>query len=226
MYKEEIWGIHDEYPMYKISSYGDKVFSMYTNKYLKFHKNNSGYSRVNINNKFGIHKSVFVHKLILEIFDKPRPKFAIARHYPDQNVTNNNIENLSWSNQQQNNWDRIENGTYNQAILDPDEIILIKELLINGATHIDIQETVNKQISAAVISNIRHGNIWKNIGPDISNYEFRKGGGQKLTIDQVKQIKRLLLTKQSQSSIAKQFGIHQSAVSNINRRKSYSDVKI
>jgi len=226
MYKDEVWGYHVEYPNYLISSYGDKIYSNYIQNYLKFHKNENGYYRVNILDKYKNKKSVFVHKLVLETFVGFRPKFHVTRHYPDQDPTNNNIENLSWTTCKQNNFDRFENNTYCQAYLTLDEVILIKDLLICGATHIDIQNAINKDISAPVISGIRHGNVWKDIGPDISMYEFRKGGGQKLTINQVKTIKQMLKSNYSQSEISRQFNIHQSAVSNIKTGKSYSEVII
>lgn len=218
------WKTIPGYSKYIINECGD-IYSFFSDNILTPAINQDGYLRIMLKNNNNKRKTEFVHKLVLLTFIGPRPKGMICRHYPDQNPQNNHISNLSYSNQQQNSYDRIENNTYTCAILTPNMVIHIKEMLQNHATDKQIQEIYD--ISSAVLSNIRHNNIWKNIGIDISNIEYRRGGGQKLTIDEVKIIKTLLKEgKLSQQKIANKFGIDQSAVSNIKNNKSYRDVKL
>ena len=220
---ELTWKIIPNYSKYLVSDNGH-VYSLETEQFLCGIITKSGYIRVSMKRDDGIFKNEFVHKLVLSAFVGPRPHGMICRHYPDQNRQNNKLSNLSYSNQVQNNYDRIENGTYNQATLTPEDVINIKTLLALGKSDVDIRNA-GYNISAGILSNIRHNKIWKNIGPDISNIEYRRGGGQKLNIDQVREIKQMLNSKQyTQTQIAAKFNIDQSAVSNIKNGKAYSDV--
>jgi len=54
---------------------------------------------------------VKVHHAVLEAFVGERPPGAIGRHFPDREVSNNRLANLSWSTQSQNMLDRRAHGT-------------------------------------------------------------------------------------------------------------------
>lgn len=56
-------------------------------------------------------RSAAVAVLVLEAFVGPRPPGGIARHFPDRDITNNALVNLSWSTQSQNMLDRRTHGT-------------------------------------------------------------------------------------------------------------------
>lgn len=218
------WKQIPNYSAYYVSNTGI-VYSTITKKNLTPSINKNGYLRVSMTDNYGVRKFEFVHKLVMLSFIGPRPDGLIIRHYPDQNPKNNNLNNLSYNTREQNDYDRIENGTYNQAILTENDVVIIKQHLQKGATDKDIRK-LGYDISSGILSNIRHNNIWKNTGVDISKTEFRRGGGQKLTIDQVKDIKRLLQFGHSPKYIAAQFGVTASAITNIRAGRSYSDVKI
>lgn len=61
-------------------------------------------------------KTHYVHTLVLEAFVGPKPKPNMeARHYPDPDVTNNRLRNLSWTSEKVNQRDRDEHGTHNKG---------------------------------------------------------------------------------------------------------------
>jgi len=53
----------------------------------------------------------YVHQLVLLAFVGPCPKEMEARHYPDRDKSNNNLDNLSWASRQTNHNDQKEHGT-------------------------------------------------------------------------------------------------------------------
>lgn len=52
-----------------------------------------------------------VSNLVLEAHVGPRPEGNVARHYPDGDIWNCALDNLSWGTQSQNMHDRKEHGT-------------------------------------------------------------------------------------------------------------------
>jgi hypothetical protein len=69
-----------------------------------------GYLHVPLSHDW-IKKNWPVHKLVLTAFVGPCPLGKEARHFPDNNPTNNKLENLSWSTTDQNGKDKITHGT-------------------------------------------------------------------------------------------------------------------
>lgn len=67
------------------------------------------YWQIKLRNK-GKRSTILVHKLVLETFCGPRPKGMVARHL-DGNKNNNNISNLAWGTNRQNQLDRFDHGT-------------------------------------------------------------------------------------------------------------------
>lgn len=56
-------------------------------------------------------KTFLVHQLILLTFVGPCPEGMQIRHFPDQNPSNNKLENLRYSTPSENNMDKIVHGT-------------------------------------------------------------------------------------------------------------------
>jgi HNH endonuclease len=54
---------------------------------------------------------VQIHRLVLETFVGPCPPGMKARHFPDRDTTNNNLDNLSWGTQTENELDKVVHGT-------------------------------------------------------------------------------------------------------------------
>jgi hypothetical protein len=169
----ETWKICTSNPNYEISDFG-QVRSLRHNLIINARTYGGTYLRVNLWLN-GVPTRRSVHSLVLETFIGPRPPGMITRHYPDQNPTNNHLNNLSYATGTQNAYDRLENNTYHQAKLTETEVIEIKEALMQGVSGSILVKTYG--ISAPVITNIKHNKIWKNVGPDISSY-FKKYGKQ------------------------------------------------
>lgn len=58
----------------------------------------------------GKRKAVLVHNLVLKTFVGPRPLGMEACHFPDRDVTNNNLSNLRWDTRKNNFRDRDRHG--------------------------------------------------------------------------------------------------------------------
>lgn len=79
--------------LYQITSDG-KVYSLYSNKYLKTHIDGCGYERVKL---YKNHKGIQydIHRLVAKVFiDNPENKEQV--NHIDGNKFNNNVENLEW----------------------------------------------------------------------------------------------------------------------------------
>jgi len=220
----EVWASHLSFPMYYFSTFG-RIYSKYKQRYLVPQLSDNGYLRIKLitDDPEFKDKFIFVHKLILETFvgKKPNPK-AICRHYPDQNKTNNCINNISWSNHQINFYDQYENGTSTNNKLTLEEVENLKKDIINGYS---LDNLVDKyKISKSIISNIRNGNIWKNTKTQLDDFSHRLKK-KKLTYNDAALIKLYLSkTKYSQSKIASIFGVDPSAISNINRGTAFPNI--
>lgn len=79
-----------------------KLYSLYSNKFLKGEIMSNGYLRYKISNK-GETKRLYAHRLVAEYFVKnPDPlKYTIVNH-KDLNKLNNNKDNLEWTDVQGN----------------------------------------------------------------------------------------------------------------------------
>lgn len=86
------------------------TFSLRKGKILKQYKGTDNYLFVTLC-KNGKRKRFSVHHLVLLTYVGPRPLGMVARHFPDRNPANCELENLSWSTEKQNQRDRIIHGT-------------------------------------------------------------------------------------------------------------------
>ncbi len=60
----------------------------------------------------GVVKQVAVYRLVLLAFCGPCPEGMESRHFPDRDVSNNRLENLSWATKKVNQNDRFVHGTH------------------------------------------------------------------------------------------------------------------
>jgi hypothetical protein len=67
------------------------------------------------------HSHRFVHRLVLEAFDKPCPDGMEACHDPDPDPTNNRIENLRWDTHAANMRDSVRHGRLKTVQLGTDK---------------------------------------------------------------------------------------------------------
>ena len=86
-----------EYKKYKDTHlvYNDgRVYSLISNKFLKFDYSNSGYARIKLNGK-----SVRVHRLVMELFKGPSD---LTVDHIDGNKLNNSLDNLEYVTREEN----------------------------------------------------------------------------------------------------------------------------
>src|ERR1700679_2010359 len=100
------------YPKYTIGTDGS-IWSKRSGKWrnLKpFDSNGHGHLAVVFHDN-GRNRHDLVHRLVLLAFVGPCPEGMLCRHYPNQDPSDNRLENLSWATPLQNQHDRKENGT-------------------------------------------------------------------------------------------------------------------
>lgn len=90
--------------------------------------------------KQGNVETIAIHRLVLLAFVGPCPEGKEARHYPDDDKSNNKLDNLSWAYHAENCQDRIQHGTQNynrgeshpKSKLTVDDIVYIRNLYQTG----------------------------------------------------------------------------------------------
>ena len=97
---EEIWKDIKEYEgLYQVSNLGN-IKSLRRNKLIKYSKDNKGYLRTSLA-KNGINRTVKVHRIVAQAFinnDENKPQV----NHKNGNKTDNNVENLEWVSNQEN----------------------------------------------------------------------------------------------------------------------------
>ena len=86
--------------LYDVSSFGN-VKSLLKRKVLKPQPNSSGYLRIQLTDKNGAKKRMFIHRLVADAFLPHSEGNNIVNH-KDFNPRNNNMENLEWTTDQGN----------------------------------------------------------------------------------------------------------------------------
>lgn len=71
----------------------------------------------------GKSKTTYVHRMVLEAFVGPCPDGCEARHFPDRDVKNNRLANLSWGTHTENMADKVCHGT-NGGWKMPEHVVL------------------------------------------------------------------------------------------------------
>ena len=109
----EIWkDIPDYDGFYEVSNKG-RVFSLITNKFLKFGNHKFGYFQVTLY-KDKKPRNFLVQVLVAQAFIGPRPaKMSVCHN--DGNCKNNTDTNLRYDTQKGNAHDRIAHGTTNRG---------------------------------------------------------------------------------------------------------------
>ena len=215
---DEEWRKIKDYEHYLISNQG-RVYSNRSKIFRTLSFDKDGYPYVTLHDK-GKQLKKFIHALVLENFVGPRPDGMITRHYPDQDKTNNNLENLSWSTPKINSRDRYEDFHAN-TVLTKDNIIDIKNKLLSGNyTQADIHREYG--ISRQCVLDIKSNKSWEDIGPDISHLNFDKR--KILTMKEVQQIKNLLNNNINTESIKRYYKVSDSTICRIKYKKAHVDI--
>lgn len=114
------------------------------------------------------HKAVQVHRLVLEAFVGLRPEGMECCHFPDRDITNNNLSNLRWGTKQENAADKLIHGTRPMgeklwsAKLTEDKVLKIRALHAEK-THRVSELSRMFGISQSTVSNVIARRLWKHI---------------------------------------------------------------
>ena len=177
--KKEKWKPIDNFPNYAISNRGRvrscnaTVYSKAKriSKMLKPSINSNGYFKVCLY-KHGKRTTCKIHCLVLETFVSKRPTNLVCNH-KDGDKLNNNVENLEWITQGENNLHAYRTGLKKATgpKLTEEEAHQIKQILAKqqgngpGRGHYLTQSEIGKlfNVSPQTISQIKNGKTWKHI---------------------------------------------------------------
>lgn len=154
-----------------------KIYSSYKNDFLKPHVNYKGYETVDLFIS-GKYKRMFVHRLILSTFCPVENMGKLQVNHIDCNKRNNNVNNLEWCTNIENQIHAIKNGLYNtehrdysgeknpSAKLSEKEVLEIIDKLINKVPYSKIALEYN--ISKETVSAIKNKRLWKHLTKNIN----------------------------------------------------------
>ena len=221
---EEIWKPIVGYEeIYAVSSLG-RVKNLTRGKIRKLGDNTKGYLRVSLS-KDGQSKFFSVHRLVATAFVSNPGDLPQVNH-KNGVKTNNRAENLEWigiSENQKHSYKVLKRKSP-KSELDSNQVLEIDRLLRQGKSTIE-QIAKAYGVSRRTIVNIETGKNYQYL-TDRDRQPRRQGSS--LTVEQVVEIKKLLLEEERPSitTIGKMYGVSHQAISNIKLGKRWGDVKI
>lgn len=169
--KLNIDGLNKEYTIDE----NGMVFDIENNRYKKSYINHKGYIYYTfyINGKS---KLFFAHRLVLMTFNPIENMEKLQVNHIDGNKKNNNIKNLEWCTQSENQRHAFRmglisrKGTKNsQCKLSENQVIDIANMIMDGHTIKEICMKYN--ISKSLVSAIRNKRLWTDL---LKDYNFPK----------------------------------------------------
>jgi hypothetical protein len=168
------WRVIPDFPMYKISEYGD-IYSYYkSGKMLKPKLDKDGYLAVNLTeNK--VRHDLRVHRLVASAFLDNQNNLPIINH-KDLNVSNNHYSNLEWCTYTHNTVHYYANGINKRTLssLTKEEMLSIVSDYKDGASHKDLKEKYNLECRADAISEIVTGRRFSEITGIVKSDKFEQ----------------------------------------------------
>jgi hypothetical protein len=212
---EEIWKTIEEFPNYQVSSFGN-VKNIVTEKYKAKNITKFGYERTDLYNN-GFHKTMPIHKLVVEAFISKRPMGKQINHI-DGNKKNNCLDNLEYVTRSENILHAFRIG-----LIKVDAAWIEKSKLASKKMHemYDFSGENNPSFGVSCsderkqkISNSNKGKL-----------NGSKNPRSKLTEKEVLKIREMYSTGEyKQIDLAKMFGIDQTQISCIVLKKNWSHV--
>lgn len=204
---------------------------------LKQHTDQGGYKKILLAKDGGGGKWYTVHRLVLEAFVEPCPVDHNANHRNGVK-SDNRVENLEWVTRSENQVHAYETGLqgrgedHGRAKLTDEQVRTIRREY-KGDWGEQGRIAAEYGVSQNLVSKILRGTIWGHLDPDYKPQAPRKQpyhgeahGLSKLTEDSVRAIRvRFAAGGVSQAALAAEFGVRQTLVSQIVRRRIWKHVE-
>ncbi len=180
----------------------------------------------------GAGKGVFVHRLVCEAFHGP-PKPGQQTRHLDSDSSNARADNLVWGSQSENEADKITVGRSNRGNersgtvkLSPLDVLDIRNLLRRTTLpHRDIARLF--MVGEGAVAHVAKGTTWRwlpGAGGSGPCRRHERPNGRMFSDDQVRVIRRRYAAGETQSAMAREFGIGQPVISAIILRVTYREV--
>ena len=143
---------------YQVSNDG-RIFSVKSQVVLKPRKCRQGYLRVGLRHKSENPKTLMIHKAVVLAFIGETPDGLMIRH-KDGNKENNRSNNFEFGTNQENQLDRVKQGTMGR-VLNPTKVRQIRKLLALGKTCKEIGEQFG--CASGTVYHIKRGTRWGHI---------------------------------------------------------------
>ena len=157
-------------PQYLVSTRG-RVYSMKTSRFLRPSKNRGGYLWINLSCPESYGRAFRIHRLVALVFLGSPPNDKQDVNHIDGNKTNNNVENLEWSNKSLNGKHAyklklrgvvsLRGDKHPMRVIDSVIAKQVKTLLLLGMSKIQISKKLG--ISKNIVYNISGGKTWKHV---------------------------------------------------------------
>ena len=176
----------------------------------------------------GVSEKFKVHRLVAEVFLGPAAPDMTVNH-KDHDKRNNHVNNLEWVTQSDNTKAAWAAGRMNIgedvvfSKLKNTDVIAIKHAMVEGLNNQEIAEIFG--VARGTISKIRDKITWKHVLPDlelpVTSAHIRP---KKLSIDDVKAIRRMSLEGLCNSELARVFKVHNGTIYSIVNYKTYKNI--
>ena len=240
---QEEWVVLED-NRYQVSNFG-RVKSPQKRDVYYGSNDSTGYRTLTFNGK-----THSVHQLVAINFI-PNPEMKPDVNHIDSDKTNNHISNLEWVTKSENSIHTVESGTHcSNNRLTNENIILIKQMLLENISHREIAKYVN--VTRPCISLMATGKRWVCVKVPNENSEIWKSndlkiqelimklekvkseeiekrklsGSWKFEPEDILEIKRLLLKGYRPTMICKLYNVTSNCISSIKTGRNWSDIKL
>lgn len=174
-----------------------------------------------------------VHALVAAAFFGPRPDGYVTRHL-DGNPRNNNLSNLCYGTWEENEADKERHGrrpkgeAVSGSKLTEADVVALRKMYADGEWMGNIRRKY--PLHPTTIHHIIHGQIWAHVPvPDYSKrpdkvYPPNFRPRHKLSVSDVRQIRKRLTNGETQYAIADSFGVSRTAIAHIAQGSTWSTV--